>query len=265
MKLFGWLLLAISAIAVPSAHADEWSKSYSISAKPDLRVETSDASITVDTWDQNVIEAHVLSQGYKIGARDLRIDEHQSGDSVSITVRFPVHIQMFNFDTRNHRVEILVHMPRQGRMYLHTGDGHIQVGNFKGEMELESSDGHQDVDSIDGKLRAHAGDGHINAKGRFDALDVSTGDGKIDVRVLEGSTLASNWSLRAGDGSVTLGLPDRFAADLDMHTGDGHINVEMPMAVEGRISERNVHGKLNGGGNMLTVHTGDGSINLQKS
>lgn len=259
MVLVGCLAVALLA------RADEWSKTYTISGRPDLRVETSDANIHVDTWDKNTIEAHVTTEHYKIGSRDLRIEEHQSGNIVSLAVRFPAHIQMFNFDVKNHRVDIQIHMPREGRMNLRTGDGHIEVGNFKGEMELESSDGHQDIDAVDGKLRARAGDGHIRANGRFDGLELTTGDGKIDVHVLPGSTMGSNWQLRAGDGGVTLQLPDRFAADLDMHTGDGHINVDMPMAIQGRVSERNIHGKLNGGGNLLTVHTGDGSINLQKS
>ena len=145
------------------------------------------------------------------------------------------------------------------------GVGKIQVGNFKGAMELQSGDGNQELDAVEGTLRARAGDGSIRAAGRFDGLDLSTGDGKIEARVQSGSTMRTNWILHTGDGSVTLQLPSQFSADLDMHTGDGHINVDMPLAIEGRISGRNIHGKLNGGGSTLTVHTGDGSINLEKS
>ena len=54
-------ILALSAAVLP-AHADEWSKTYKITGKPDLRVETSDANIRVTTWDQNTIEAKVISQ-----------------------------------------------------------------------------------------------------------------------------------------------------------------------------------------------------------
>ena len=55
------------AIAVSQARAEEWSKTYNISGKHDLRVETSDANIRVTTWDQNTIEAKVISAHYKIG------------------------------------------------------------------------------------------------------------------------------------------------------------------------------------------------------
>jgi hypothetical protein len=50
-----------------------------------------------------------------------------------------------------------------------------------------------------------------------------------------------------------------------LHTGDGHITVDMPLAVEGRLGGKNIRGKLNGGGKLLTVHTGDGSIHLERS
>jgi hypothetical protein len=59
--------LAASVIFVLPAYADEWSKTYKISGRPDLRIETTDANIRVTTWDQNTIEAKVITSRYKIG------------------------------------------------------------------------------------------------------------------------------------------------------------------------------------------------------
>jgi hypothetical protein len=258
--LFGFWLAVTSL-----THAEEWSKTYNIIGQPDLRVETSDASIHVDTWDQKTIEARDLTERYKIGDGGVRIEEHQNGDAVTIEVRLHMHTTGFISFNRVGRVQVEIHMPREGRVNLHTGDGHIRLSNFKGDMQLESSDGHQEIDAVDGTLRAHAGDGRIQAAGRFDALALSTGDGHIEARVLPGSTMNSSWDLHAGDGSVTLGLPENFAANLHLHTGDGHINLDLPLTVEGQLGRRDIHGKLNGGGNLLTIHTGDGSIRLEKT
>jgi len=76
--------------------------------------------------------------------------------------------------------------------------------------------------------------------------------------------MTSDWSLRTGDGGMTVRLPDSFAADLDVQTNDGHINLAMPVTVSGRASEKRIRGKLNGGGQLLTLHTGDGSIRLDR-
>lgn len=259
---FALLFLTFATLA----HADDWSKSYSISGKPDLRVQTSDANIHVDTWDQNKIDVHVTSMHYKIGEGGIQILEHQNGDSVEIELRYPHHNFTIQFGTSGrYRVDVDIHMPREGRVNLRTGDGEIRLANFKGNMEVQSGDGHQELDAVDGSLRAHTGDGRINATGRFDALDLETGDGRIEARALAGSTMGSGWNVHTGDGSVTLQLPDNFSADVDLHTSDGHINLDMPVTVEGRIGEKNIRGKLNGGGNLLTVHTGDGSIRIEKS
>src|SRR5437870_3886490 len=263
MKRFALFITGLCLALAPLATGEEWSKTFTITGKPDLRVETSDANIRVDTWDQNAIQARVTTERYKIGEGGIRIYDHQSGDSVELEVRFPRQIVSFSLGGR--RVDIEIHMPREGRVNLHTGDGHIRLSNLKGDMELRSGDGHQDIDAVDGTLRARAGDGHIRAAGRFDGLAISTGDGHIEARALPGSGVGSSWDLHAGDGSVTLQLPANFAADVDLHTGDGHIALDMPVTVEGRLGGNNIHGKLNGGGHLLTIHTGDGSIKLQKS
>jgi hypothetical protein len=263
----GLMLGGVSLWAAQPAQADEWSKTYTLAGKPDLRVDTSDANIHVSTWDQNTIEARVTSTRYKIGDDGLRIEEHQSGDMVEINVLYPhnhgVTIDWGNHG--NHRVDIDIHMPREGRVDLHTGDGKIDLGNFKGEMLLRSGDGSQEIESVDGKLRATTGDGHIHADGRFDELDLKTGDGRVEARAEAGSALATGWRLESGDGTVTLEVPENFAADVDLHTGDGHIDLDMPITTEGKIREGEIRGKLNGGGNLLVIHTGDGSIHLRKS
>jgi DUF4097 and DUF4098 domain-containing protein YvlB len=255
----------VSAWVAPAARADEWTKSYTLTGKPDLRVDTSDANIHVYTWDQNTIEAKVTTTRYKIGGDGIRIDEHQAGDVVEIDVRYP-HLHGFGITINggNHRVDIDIHMPREGRVDLHTSDGKIELAHFRGEMQLHSGDGSQEIDSVDGKLRATTGDGHIRANGRFDELELKTGDGRVDARAAAGSTLAAGWRLESGDGSVTLEVPDNLSADVDLHTGDGHIDLDMPVTTEGKIHENEVRGKLNGGGNLLVIHTGDGSIRLRK-
>jgi hypothetical protein len=263
MKRFGLAILAIALAHAASARAEQWSKTYTISNAPDLRVETSDASIHVDTWDQKTIEATITSTHYKFGAGGLTVEEHQSGDTVEINLHFPHEVHVFSFGTRGH-VDIAIHMPRQGRVNLHTGDGKIELADFNGDMELNSGDGAEEIHHVEGNLHAHTGDGHINADGRFDALNLNTGDGRLDVRAAAGSKVTEEWMLHTGDGSVSLELPENFAADLYLHTGDGHIDVSLPMTTEGRIKENDLRGKLNGGGKLISIQTGDGSINLRK-
>ena len=263
MKRVALLFLAIGAIAVIPAFADEWSKTYNISGKPELRIETSDANIRVTTSDQNTIEAKVVTSRYKIGEGGIQVEEHQSGDAVDIEVHFPHHA--FAVDWGQHRVDVIIQMPREGKVNLRTGDGKIELTGLKGEMDLHTGDGSEVLNDVDGKLRASTGDGHITANGRFDELDLKTGDGHVDVRAVEGSMISTTWRLETGDGNVSLEVPNGLAADVALHTSDGHIDLDLPITTEGKIREGDIRGKLNGGGNPITIHTGDGSIHLGKA
>jgi DUF4097 and DUF4098 domain-containing protein YvlB len=258
------LTLTLAVVSALPARADDWSKTYNLTGKPDLRVETSDANIRVETWDQNTIEARVTTVRYKIGEDGIKIEEHQADNVVELEVRFP-RSHGLTIDWGHRRVDIYIHMPREGKVNLRTGDGKIEIGGLKGDMDLHTGDGSEILDAVDGKLRATTGDGHIRANGRFDELDLKTGDGHVEVRAGTGSSLAAGWRLETGDGNVTLEIPGDMAADLDLHTSDGHIDLDMPVTTEGKIREGEVRGKLNGGGNLVTIRTGDGSIRLRKS
>jgi hypothetical protein len=76
--------------------------------------------------------------------------------------------------------------------------------------------------------------------------------------------MAGPWHIHTGDGSVSLRLPENFAADLDAHTGDGKITVDFPVTASGSLGGSELRGKLNGGGQTLVVRTGDGPIRLHR-
>ena len=176
MRHLTFALFAV-ALLLTAAQADDWSKTYNIEHSPQLRVDTSDADIRLDTWDQNKIEAHVTTEGWKIGEGGIKILERQTGDTIEIEVRFP-H-RNFVLDIGQRRVQIDIHMPRAGKIGLRTGDGRISVNHLQGEMDLYTGDGRLEVEDVDGDLRARTGDGSIRVAGRFDALDVTSGDGRV--------------------------------------------------------------------------------------
>jgi DUF4097 and DUF4098 domain-containing protein YvlB len=184
---------------------------------------------------------------------------------------------------RSRAVKIQVTMPRQADLGLHTGDGsitvqdldgnavmrsgdgNIEVNNAKGKLDLESGDGKVECHHVEGELKAETKDGDVRIEGVFSALEVKTGDGKIDAVVSQGSKMNSGWSAISGDGNVTVSLPEGFSADLDAHTGDGHINVDFPVTVQGSVRENEIRGKVNGGGQNLEIRSGDGNITLRHS
>ncbi|HEV2689186.1 MAG TPA: DUF4097 family beta strand repeat-containing protein [Bryobacteraceae bacterium] len=251
-----------AALARTVVLADDWSKKFSVSGKPELRVDANDGSVQIRTWDRKEIEARVTTVGWRISPAEVRIIDHQTGDRVELEVRIPHRPFSMVFGRRNIRVEIQV--PRELRSDIHTGDGAIIVEGLHGETHLSTGDGHIEAEALDGTLEANTGDGKIRARGRFDLMNLHTGDGSIEAEIASGSKMNSAWTVRTGDGHVTLRLPQNFSADLEVHTGDGHIQSDLPVTISGVHHEHELRGKLNAGGPLFTVRTNDGSIRLER-
>jgi hypothetical protein len=278
MRLFGFASLALVVAAAAPAGADEWSHRYPLKGRADLHVRTDDGSVRVESGALSEIEARVTTDGWRLAPGEVSIKESQTGDRVEIEVLLP-KLRGWHWD--GHRsIEVVLRVPAEADVDVHTGDGSITAGAVSGRVSLSSGDGSITADSLggeiklhtgdgsirasglSGELRADTGDGHMSIRGRFDALDLRTGDGGIEAAADAGSKVASAWSLSSGDGSVTLRLPRDLGADLDAHTGDGGIHVDSPLAVKGTVSDNSVRGQLGAGGLPLRIRTGDGSIRL---
>jgi hypothetical protein len=244
------------------AHADDWSKTYDLTGKPDFRVHAHDANIRIDIWDQNKIEARVTTRDH-IGSGGLEIIEHQQGNAVDFELR-PSHRVHFSIGFDNHRTELEIHMPRRAKINLQSGDGDVSAKGLEGELDFTTGDGRLHLEDVDGSLHLHTSDGSARVSGRFDVLELRTSDGQVEVEARSGSQLREPWDVRSSDGSVTLRVPGDLAADVELHTSDGSITTNIPIVVEGSFSRHDLRGKMNGGGNRLSIRTSDGSVTLDK-
>lgn len=282
MQEKAWLAgLACVLGAAASAPADEWSHRYALKGRPELHLRTDDGRVQVEAGDRAEIEAVVTTEGWRIGDGEVTVTESQTGDRVSIAVRVP-QSHYGGFDSWHRSVRLVVRVPREadldirtgdggvdvepisGKVVIFTGDGHITAHGLRGDIRLHTSDGPIRAEGLEGRLKADTGDGPMTIRGRFDALDLHTGDGRIDAEVERGSRVAEAWSLRSGDGGITLRVPEDLGADLEARTGDGTIVLDSPVTVLGAISESLVRGKLGAGGAALRIQTGDGSIRVQQ-
>ncbi len=270
--LAGWLFAG-------GVQADEYAKTYSVSNRASVRVDTNDGSVNITTGDTKEVEFRVEYQGYVLN-KSLEIESSQHGDEVELTARIPVKFYISLGMKRTLHIE--VRMPKDadlqvrtgdgaikasaisGTIDLHSGDGALNVSSLKGSVRLHTGDGSIEASDLDGKCDASSGDGRIRLSGRFDVLNAKSGDGSVTVDALHGSKLDSSWSVVSGDGSIEMAVPADLPVNIEASSGDGRISTDIPITMEGIISKSRVHGKMNGGGSTLTIHTGDGSIHLKQ-
>lgn len=272
------IALSLLLVAAAPAAADQWRRSYDVSGRPALEIAAYDGSIEVQPWDRSEVSVEITTEGWRIG-RDLRVIEDRTGNRIRIELRRPHFEVRLGLHSRFIRVAVRVPRtvdldlatgdgnvtlePLAGDVTIRTGDGSITARSLRGRIDLSSGDGRIEASDLEGALRAHTGDGAIRVDGTFEGLDLSSGDGPIVAVAADGSSIAEGWEVRTGDGSLVLRIPHDLRADLDAHTGDGGITVDLPVEVSGRFNHSTLRGTLNGGGPPLRLRTGDGPIRIE--
>jgi DUF4097 and DUF4098 domain-containing protein YvlB len=244
-----------------------------------------DAHVRFHAGPSGKVTAHLVYElkhwGLVLGVNEPTVVFEHKGDEIWITARDPRGIGVIGGIYENFTVDVTVPPlvtlsartsdgavdcePLEGKFTIETGDGAVRAHGLKGEFDISTGDGRIVLDEMDGRLHARTRDGHVTANGRFDELDLSTGDGRVDATARAGSKMGQAWSLQTGDGAVTLRMPHDIAALLDARTRDGHINVELPITVSGRLANHQLVGELNGGGPPIRIRTRDGGITLALS
>ncbi|HYE75015.1 MAG TPA: DUF4097 family beta strand repeat-containing protein [Blastocatellia bacterium] len=272
-------LVLLPVLAQQRGVSREEQRSYQVNGTPNVRINNFDGPIRIEAWDSNQVSYTAELRGRDQAALDrIEFESSQNGNQILINAR--LRDRNWNSWTS---VSITVRVPRQtdlfartgdghieargvaGEVELGTGDGHIEATNLSGNLNLHTGDGHMTLSDLRGRLRARTGDGSINVRGRFEGLEATTGDGSMEIVVERGSTVASDWNLRTGDGSIQIALPDDLSAEIEANSNDGKISSDLPLMVFGKIGSKALKGRLNAGGKLLSLSTGDGPITLHRN
>jgi Putative adhesin len=275
------ILPSLTVLAQDPDHS--WSRTYAVPGKPTLSLETSDAGVEFHSCgDCHEIRIHVQVEGRKLS--DYRLEEGQTGDQVHFVFKelphMGVHVTWHKEQTR-----VTVESPAQLTLQAKTSDGNVTLSGLQGDLNLTTGDGNLTLDHVSGSLRiksgdgqvrvtdangaidAHTSDGNLSVDGLFDALALHTSDGTLDLNLREGSKLTGASTIQSSDGSMTIRVPRSLAADLSVHTSDGHVNCALPLTMDHYQSGGEGHelrGKLNGGGTPLTINTSDGNVKIEQ-
>jgi DUF4097 and DUF4098 domain-containing protein YvlB len=183
----------------------------------------------------------------------------------------------------------------RGPVEASTGSGSLKLRNIGSAVRATAGSGSIELEAIGGDLKASTGSGGIRAAGIAGAVEASTGSGSVrveqtapgDVDVRTGSggveltgvrgtarvrtgsgsiraegTPTGDWSLHTSSGGVTVRLPGEMGFELRARSSSGSIESAHPVTVEGRISRRELTGKVRGGGPRIDLSTASGSIRI---
>jgi hypothetical protein len=271
------LLFAASAAWAES----DWQKSYPINGKPSLSFSTGDAGVEITSCG-GCKEIRIRVQWNDRNPLDYTVNEAQTGDHVNFDLREKGHMHIVMGVHREPRVfvETPASMDLEGRtsdgslkvaglngsVQLQTSDGSVDLSDLSGAIHLKASDGSIRMHNISGTLESRSSDGAVRIDGQFTGVQVHTSDGSLELTMAEGTKLATASRIESSDGRVMIHVPRTLSADLEVHTGDGHIQCDLPLVMDGYDSKtnsgHNLRGRVNGGGVPLNIRTSDGSVTI---
>jgi hypothetical protein len=292
--------LLASTAAFASTPQGTFEKTFQVSGPVDLEVLTRSGDITVRTGPSGSVFIRgkiFVGDHWLFGKRQADVGEiqqhpplRQDGNSI--------HIDYVN--VRDIAVDYEITVPAEtalrtrsgsgnqtiegihGNADLQTGSGDMRLASLTGAIHLQTGSGNVRAHDISGSVRGGAGSGDIEVDERSSGdIDLHTGSGNVTVRGIQGAFRADAgsgditaegkqsgaWEIRTGSGNVHVRLPGNSAFDADISTSSGTIDVNSPieMTVQGRVQEsrKSIHGKVRGGGPLLSVRTGSGDIRIQ--
>ena len=146
---------------------------------------------------------------------------------------------------------------------FHARDVFAPVAGYLAKLVDSDKFGDEIEETGPGDIDLHTGSGNITARGIQGGFRGEAGSGDITAE----GTQSGTWEIRSGSGNVRVRLGSNAAFDADLATSSGTIDVGSPieMTVQGRVEEarKKIHGKVRGGGPLLSVRTGSGDIEIQ--
>jgi hypothetical protein len=294
------VLIASPAVFASSSPQGTFDRTLQVSGPVDLEVLTHSGDVTVRAGGSGSVVIHgkiYVGDRWLMGKRQGDVEEieqhppiRQEGNSIHIDY-LNVHDISVDYEiTVPADTTIRTHSGSgdqviegtHGNVDVQTGSGDVRLTNLTGEVRLQTGSGDVRGREISGPVRGGAGSGDIEIEetGSGD-LDLHTGSGNITVRGIQGAfhgeagsgditaegTQSGAWEIHTGSGNVHVRLPGNAAFDADVSTSSGTIDVNSPieMTVQGRVNEmrKQIHGKVHGGGPLLTVRTGSGDIHIE--
>jgi len=245
----------LTATAKRKQKLDDWKKSLNISFRVFV---TKDVSTDLSTSGGSISLTNLSGkQNFSTSGGSLDVD-NVSGNIDGRTSGGSINVENSKDDielsTSGGSIEA---KNCNGKLRLNTSGGSLELKDLKGEIRATTSGGSIHGKNIEGELISHTSGGSIYFTDLACSLETSTSGGNIDVAMKE---LGKYIKISNSAGNIDLQLPKGKGVDLDLSADK--IKTDHLENFNGKLSEEEVNGKLNGGGVSVRVDAGSGRISL---
>jgi hypothetical protein len=262
-------------------------KTFPVTGRINLMARVGRGSLTIDTRDDLAAATVELESPADPHAVDEAVVEMRGDTLVVVT---PRHGGIFDLpvlggrDRERQGIDITVTVPAGTAMKLSSYSAPIQVNGRSGSADIAGGACGVDIDEVDGDLRLRLGSGTAEVRTVSGSVQSRTGSGDAHFGEVAGDltsacgsgdlsvdTIRGRARSRAGSGTASLGV---VFGDVDLASGSGELSIGLPAGTAARLdvttgsgrfdSELPVEDAPNAAAKTITVRarTGSGNVRL---
>lgn len=168
---------------------------------------------------------------------------------------------------RSSTAAVTIRVPRGVKLALWSGNGAVQATGVTSEVDASSGNGAVTVTRSGGAVRAYTGNGDVEVLTARGPVSARSGNGSVWAQMRElGPT--EDMEFHSGNGRITVELPGDFEGLIEASTANGHIESDFPVTVEGRFSVRRLSGRIGRSDSpsrrRLKLWSGNGNLVLRQ-
>jgi len=133
----------------------------------------------------------------------------------------------------------------------------------RSNLNLESHNGGITITDVSGKIDFSAMNGGVSLRRVGGNVQGSTTNGGLSVELSGDHWDGEELNVRTTNGGVSMAVPENYSAHLETGTVNGHVNVDFPVTVQGRITKE-LSVNLGSGGATVRATTTNGGIRLKR-
>ncbi|MGI8899025.1 MAG: DUF4097 family beta strand repeat-containing protein [Pyrinomonadaceae bacterium] len=200
--------------------------------------------VSVKGWDRNevLVRARVqTSASTQSEADDLAKQIRIETGGGKIFAEGPENRRDYHWD-----VSYEIFVPRRSDLSLEAYNGGISIADVSGRIEFTGHNGGVVLKRVGGLVRGSTTNGGVVVE-----LDGARWDGEtLDVKTT--------------NGGIVMSVPENYSAHLETGTVNGHLSVDFPVTVQGRIT-RELAVNLGSGGPTVRATTTNGGVKIKRT
>lgn len=290
-------LFLLALLLPPAGLAEEKTFERTLNASPGgtLTVGTDVGDVVITPDGGASVRVVVKMRGRGKDLDKVTIEAAEVSGGVEVTGRIRKSSGKF-WENWESEVIYTIAVPREYNLRLRTAGGDIRVNGVKGGLDAHTSGGDVRVSGVEGKLGLHTSGGDITVeKGTGDILAETSGgdiriqggkgriqlstsggdirasdlDGKISAETSGGNIVivatGENQGIAAetSGGDIEISIRRNAGATIEASTWGGDVTCDLPLSIQGKISEGQIRGTVNGGGSPIKARTSGGDVRIK--